>query len=205
VFYQNSSLSEEDTWHFRLGHLSFERMKRLCLPCNQKNHSTICSICPKAKLHRKPFPLSNSRASKIFELIHVDIWGAYKCSTYNGYKYFLTIVDDYSRATWVHLMSCKNNAFPLLHTFIAYVEKQFAVSVKVIRSDNCLESKDRTAIQFYAEKGILHQTSCVDTPQQSGIVERKHKHLLEVARALMFQANLPLKFGRKYFDCSLSD
>ena len=83
VFHQTNSLSEEDTWHFRLGHLSFERMRKLCLPCNQKKHSTICSICPQAKLHRKPFPLSTSAASRIFELIHVDIWGAYKCSTYN--------------------------------------------------------------------------------------------------------------------------
>jgi len=156
VFHQTNSLSEEDTWHFRLGHLSFERMRKLCLPCNQKKHSTSCSICPQAKLHKQPFPLSTSRASRIFELIHVDIWGAYKCSTYNGYKYFLTIVDDYSRATWVHLMSCNSNAFPLLQSFVAYIENQFAVSVKVIRSDNGEEFKDRSTITFYAEKGILH-------------------------------------------------
>ena len=57
-----------------------------------------------------------------------------------------------------------------------------------------MEFQDNVALQFYATKGIIHQKSCVETPQQNGIVERKHKHLLEVARALLFQANLPPQF-----------
>lgn len=111
---QDISSSEIDSWHFRLGHLSFERMQHISLPCNKRKSIKVCSICPKAKLYRQSFPLSSTRAKVVFELIHVDIWGAYKCTTYDGYKYFLTIVDDYSRATWVHLMSSKSNAFPFL-------------------------------------------------------------------------------------------
>ena len=156
-------------------------MKLIDLPCKNQKNNNICSVCPKARLHRQSFPLSITRATRILELIHVDIWGAYKCSTHDGYRYFLTIVDDYSRATWVHLMSTKSNAFPLLQSFLALVETQFGISVKCIRSDNGMEFQDSTALHFYANKGIIHQKSCVNTPQQNGIVERKHKHLLEVA------------------------
>ena len=47
---------------------------------------------------------------------------------------------------------------------------------------------------FFLEKGMTHQRSCVDRPQQNGIVERKHKHILKIARVLRFQAALPVHF-----------
>ena len=51
---------------------------------------------------------------------------------------------------------------------------QFQATVKVLRTDNALElSTSHTALDFFAFHGILHQTSCVQTPQQNGIVEKK--------------------------------
>ncbi|RVW81598.1 Retrovirus-related Pol polyprotein from transposon RE1 [Vitis vinifera] len=47
---------------------------------------------------------------------------------------------------------------------------------------------------YMSHNGILHQTSCVDTPSQNGVAERKNRHLLETARALMFQMKVPKQF-----------
>ena len=66
------------------------------------------------------------------------------------------------------------------------VKNQFGENVKIIHSDNGLEFKSGQMLHFYSEKGILHQTSCINTPQQNGRVERKHQHILSVARALHF-------------------
>jgi transposase InsO family protein len=74
------------------------------------------------------------------------------------------------------------------------VQNQFNCNVKQIRTDNGTEFMSNTMQSYFYLKGIIHQRSCVDTPQQNGIVERKHRHLLEVARALRFQANLPISF-----------
>src|SRR3954471_19279669 len=44
---------------------------------------------------------------------------------------------------------------------------------------------------YLSSREFQHQTTCPDTPAQNGVAERKNMHLLEVARALMFQMNVP--------------
>jgi len=72
---------------------------------------------------------------------------------------------------------------------------QFGFRVKIIRSNTRFEFTSGPIKEFYKKQGIIHQISCVDTPQQNGRVERKHRHILNVAGALRFQANLPIEFG----------
>lgn len=62
-----------------------------------------------------------------------------------------------------------------------------------MRSDNALEFDDENCKKFFGDLGIIHQT-CVDRPQQNGRCERKHRNILEMARALRFQAGLPLSY-----------
>ncbi|KAE8670845.1 hypothetical protein F3Y22_tig00112069pilonHSYRG00031 [Hibiscus syriacus] len=71
------------------------------------------------------------------------------------------------------------------------VKKQFGFDVKCFRSDNALELKFTT---LFAELGIMHKFSCVETPQQNSFVKSKHQHLLSVARALFFQSRVPIRF-----------
>ncbi|KAD4888928.1 hypothetical protein E3N88_21001 [Mikania micrantha] len=71
------------------------------------------------------------------------------------------------------------------------IKTQFEKPIK--RIDNGGEFTSNNMLRFYVDQGILLETTCPHTPQQNGVVERKHRHLLETARALRFQANLPIR------------
>lgn len=122
----------------------------------------------------------------------MDFLGPYRVPASSGSVYFLTVVDDFSRAVWTHLLLAKSEVRNVIQRFCAYTEKQFGQPVQMVRSDNgtdfmCLRG-------FFQDKGIIHQTSCENTPHQNGRVERKHIHILNVARALLFQSHMPVKF-----------
>ena len=168
----------------------------------QNSELTPCDVCPRAKQQRLHFHLSTISTCVPFELVHINTWGPYHTKSYSGHRYFLTIVDDYTRTTWTHLIVTKDEAIGFIKAFVTMIHTQFSYKVKTIRSDNALEfTKSDTALEFFASNSILHQTSCIQTPQQNGVVERKHKHLLEVSRALLFQSKLPL---RLWGDCVLT-
>ncbi|XP_019227222.1 PREDICTED: uncharacterized protein LOC109208553 [Nicotiana attenuata] len=202
VPFSANAISDVNLWHVRLGHLPFSSMKHLSFISLPSNSNCFCDICPKARQTRTSFPLSQIKTKKPFELIHVDVWGLYKVATYNGFKYFLTIVDDYSRGAWTFLMSTKCNAFGLLKNFFTMVERQFGLKVQKLRTDNAFKlGKGSLEASFLSSQGIMHQTSCVATPQQNGVVERKHRHHLEIARALLFQSKNPSYDSLKCFGC----
>jgi transposase InsO family protein len=109
----------------------------------------------------------------------------------HGHKYFLTILDDHCRFVWIILLKSKASVSSHVQNFITLVENQFHLTPKIIRSDN---GPEFLLTEFLASKGIEHQKSCVETPQQNGRVERKHQHILNVGRALLFQSKLPKQF-----------
>ncbi|GJX86409.1 putative RNA-directed DNA polymerase [Tanacetum coccineum] len=161
------------------------------------NHQSPCDICHKAKQTREPFPLSDHKSKSVGEIVHCDVWGPYRVVSKDGFKFFLTIVDDYSRAVWVYLLKSKTEVGEYIESFIKLVFTQFGKKVKIVRSDNGTEFVNHHLSNLFKDLGIIHQTSCAYTPQQNGVAERKHRHLLNVARSYPPQSCLlMLKFAR---------
>lgn len=184
-----------------MGHAPYSILLKISSLKKHVVHPCDCFVCTLAKHHRLPFPTSTSMSKNLFDLVHIDIWGPYRVFTFNGFRYFLTFVDDCTRMTWTYLLRLKSDSFVILQSFIQMVHTQYSTSIKHIRSDNGSEFFNQHCSSLFVSKGIIHQSSCVHTPQQNDLVERKHRHLLEVARALKFQAQIPLKY---WGDCILT-
>lgn len=120
--------------------------------------------------------------------------GSFRLPTYDGNRFFVTVVDDATRMLWVFLIKLKSDVIVILRNFFTLVKTQFDVTVKSIKTDNDSEFVNVACARLFTSLGIVHQRTCTYTPQQNGIAERKHKHILEVAKALRFQGSIPLKF-----------
>jgi len=190
--------NKTDVWnhHCRLGHLSFKTLRNM-FPSLFKNldvEQFHCEICEFAKHHRVPFPTSDSRSVSPFTIIHSDIWGPYNIPNISGAKGFVTFINDCTRMTWVYLVKRKSDVSRILPNFTNMIRNQFRVSIKGFRTDNARDYFNQILSPYFEKEGIIHQSSCVNTPQQNGLAERKNRHLLETTRALLFQHQVPKNY-----------
>ena len=95
-----------DLWHSRLGRPSRSRFDFIVKnsPNGIANKDFFVMYVRVLNNHVFFFPQSSSCSSHCFELIHIDIWGSFSIYSKNISRFFLTIVDDYSKCTWIYLM-----------------------------------------------------------------------------------------------------
>ena len=117
-----------------------------------------------------------------------------KFQNVNGAKWFISFIDDCTRVTWIYLLKEKSEVSQVIPKFCKMVSNQFGVSIRKFHSDNARDYFNHNLNSFFDQEGIIHESSCVDTPQQNGVAERKNRHLLNVTRSLLFQMHVPKHF-----------
>lgn len=196
-----SSVDESSLWHRRMGHFNYNALNYL-----QRNErvldmpvveacSDVCEICQLGKLSRLPFPINKAwRATEKLQLIHTDVCGPQRTSSLNGSRYFIIFIDDLTRMCWIYFLKQKLEVAAVFWKFKAWVENQSDYKIKVIRSDNGTEYTSDKFNKFCEDAGIEHQLTATYTPQQNGVSERKNRTIMEMARCMLFEKNLPKKF-----------
>ena len=131
-------------WHQLYGHLNMQYLSQLSreglvsgLPDIQTQQLGVCGTCQASKQHRSSFKDGESRhASKVHQLIHADICGPMNTASITACKYFLLIVDDFSRKMWVYFLKNKSDALSTFQKFKTLVEKESGCNIMTLTADN---------------------------------------------------------------------
>ncbi|GJP65372.1 hypothetical protein CLOP_g22262 [Closterium sp. NIES-67] len=154
-----------------------------------------CPTCLETKFSKFPFNSATGPAKTPLALVHMDVVGPTRAPSLSGSRYFLTIVDDHTRAVWVYPLNNKGEvAAAVLKEWMPRAQRECGHKVKVIRSDNGGEFIGADFEGELKRKGIQHQLTVPYNPQQNGVAERFNRTLQEGARTLLGRAGLPDPF-----------
>ncbi|KAK1423937.1 hypothetical protein QVD17_19248 [Tagetes erecta] len=187
-------------WHRRLGHIScqglLELLKQGTITGLTKTDCDIsfCENCILGKHKRVKFTRSLHKSKAILDYVHSDLWGPAKNESLGGARYYLSIVDDYSRRVWIYILKSKSEAFGKFKEWKTLVETQTEKKVKKLRTDNGLEFCNDDFNKFCRKHGISRHLTVPGTPQQNGLVERMNRTICNKLRCMLFDSGLPKKF-----------
>ena len=185
-----------EEWHRSLGHPSEKKLQTLqkLHPELDLKHPKHCDTCVMAKQRQKPYPTTKEGTTHPLELIHVDLCDA-KGTGYDKSKYFLLLMDEYSKYIEVFPLTTKASD-AVLGKFISFrtrMEKQVGRSILKVRSDNGGEFLG--AFEKYLEKhGIVHQLSVAYCHQQNGSAERAIQSIVSKSRCLLYDSCTPERY-----------
>jgi hypothetical protein len=184
---------EYQLWHRRIAHLGPEKIRNLHKVTTLEKPVKVipdhqCIVCSVANIRNKRGTTSK-RKDGILELIHVDTCGQMPESR-EGYIYFISVVDNFSRKTWIFPMRAKSDATPILNKWKREVETATDLKILAVRSDNAPELENLFE-SWRQESGVQHESTVHYMSSQNGAVERSHQTIQNGTRAMLKDANLP--------------
>jgi hypothetical protein len=189
-------------WHHCLAHVGMKNIHKLLKGEHVLGLTDVyfekdrpCAACQAGKQVRTNHTGKNVMTmSRPLELLHMDLFRPIAYLSSGGSKYGLVIVDDFSRFTWVLFLQDKSETQGTLKRFLRRAQNEFELKVKKIRSDNGSEFKNLQVKEFLEEKGIKHEFSAPYILQQNGVVERKNRTLIDMARTMLGEYKTPERF-----------
>lgn len=192
--------SSLNLWHNRLGHPCPNVLTRVLRTCNLsfKNSGLPlnCTPCKIEKSHKLPISTSKTVYLTPFELVTSDVLGPSHVLS-NGYAYYVSFVNLHSRFTWMYFLKNKSEVPRCFAHFYKMVQVQFGQHIKMLQTDGGGEF--RSLSTELTRLGIQHRVTCPHTSEQNGVVERRHRHIVEMELTLLAKASMPLKYWSDAF------
>ena len=156
-----------------------------------------CDACQYRKLHQIPVPSIPLKTTQPFQVLHSDVWGPAPLLSVDGYSYYISFVDDFTRYVWLFPLHQKSEAIAVFLHFNKLVERQFQTQIKCLQIDR--RGEYRKLQSLFHDLGILFRHPCPHTHQQQGRAKRKHQSIVEIGLTLLAKAAMDLKFWWEAF------
>jgi transposase InsO family protein len=153
-----------------------------------------CESCIAATSKRTSFPSSETKTTRILELLHMDLAGPAEVMSIGGKRYLLIIADEYSRFYHSILLAKKSDAFESATAWIAMQEKRTGLSANRIRTDGGGEFVSALWKSYYTERGITHEKTVPYSAEQNGKSERAVGIVKNGTRTYLFESGLSLNY-----------
>ncbi|GBN67245.1 Copia protein [Araneus ventricosus] len=196
------------TWHNRMCHINeryiIQTSKNKCVKgLPELKHSDFkCELCKLAKSRCKPFkPIGKIRSSKPLELLHIELCGPFPDVAIGGHRYFLSIIDDYSRKVTTYPIKEKNGIFK---HFSSYQKRpEIFLNSKIIngRTDNGLEFCHAEFQSYLDDLGIKVERTNVYSPQQNVVAERYNYTAVDAIKVMLISSGLSKGFWTEALLC----
>jgi transposase InsO family protein len=146
-----------------------------------KPTNTLCKHCQQGKQVKTMFKSKEYPTTKPIEIVHTYLVGPTTTKGLKGEKYFMLLVDDYTRMNAVCFLRNKLEAFENFKVYKEMVENEMDSKIKCLRSDNGGEFTSKEFMDYCNRHGIKRQFFIARTPQQNGVVQRKNRTVQEMA------------------------
>ncbi|CAI7809544.1 unnamed protein product, partial [Closterium sp. NIES-53] len=195
-------------WHHRLGHPFLPCLRGMpsrflvsglprSLPPLPPSPAPPCLPCVEGRQRAAPHSSSCPPTTAPLQTLHMDVWGPARVSGQSRKRFFLLVVDDYTRYTTGFPLRSKGEIpdvfIPWISTVRLQLRERFGTDLPVLclHSDRCGEFSSDLLREFCRGKGILQSFMLPDSPQQNGIAKRRIGLVMEVARTSMIHAAAP--------------
>ena len=115
-----------------------------------KIKNLVCDVCERAKHRRSSYASNTSDRRQIpFQIIHYNLWGPAPSTDIHGFKWFLILLDDFSRLSWIYLLKNKSEVTIKIKNFTQIIHRQYEKQVKAFRTDNAKDFCNAELQQFF--------------------------------------------------------
>lgn len=162
VEHSNHTYNKLNLWHNKFGHANLDYIVRTSqlnavkgMPMLKKLSNFSCESCRLNK-HRKVsfYSIEAIRSKQPLDLLYLDVWGPFSIEGRRGERYYLSIVDDYSRRVALYPMTEKSDVFDIFERHVKRAERSLNLRVKAIRTDNGSEFVNRNFDLFVQKWGL---------------------------------------------------